>query len=211
MANKLYIRVLIGIFVAFWGHTSFAKTKIFAKDSTAYQTQETGLGYGWVSWEQFALVFGDIIFPFDAILGGDNQKWHYKFRAPAYLYHKYYIKPSIALNTNIFYSFLQIKKTFESVPAANYTANYHFYGMLVGASFYYFRRKNVQIYSGLDVGFFLDKEIKYQSNTTTKRHDGFFSFQLNAVGARFGNKFGGHIELGYGSKGIANIGLSYRF
>jgi len=67
------------------------------------------------------------------------------------------------------------------------------------------------VYSGVDVGFFINREI-YKSNTKIeRRNDGFFAFQLNAVGARFGNKFGGHIEFGFGSKGLLNIGLSYLF
>lgn len=35
--------------------------------------------------------------------------------------------------------------------------------------------------------------------------------QISPLGFRFGRRFGGHIELGFGYKGIVNAGLDYRF
>lgn len=193
---------------------SNAKTKIFAKDSTTYQTHEIGIGYGFLSWEQSILLFGDFlnISFFDSWFLNEKSKIDYKLRAPATIHYKYYVKPSIAINTHVFYSFFQAKKTFEATTTANdYISKNHSYGMLFGASFYYYRTKNVQVYSGADIGFFLNREIFKSENTYEKRNDIFFSFQLNAAGVRFGNKFGGYIEFGYGSKGILNLGLSYKF
>lgn len=209
MKNKIIILLFI-----FINYNSTAKTKLFPKDSTTYQTHEIGISYGFLSWEQSILLFGDFLGVafFDSWFLTEKSSIDYKLRAPAALHYKYYIKPSIAINTDVFYSYFQATKTFDITPNENnYTSTNHAYGMLFGASFYYFRRKNVQVYSGADVGFFINREIFKTVSKTEKRNDGFFAFQLNAVGARFGNKFGGHIELGYGSKGIVNFGLSYKF
>lgn len=69
----------------------------------------------------------------------------------------------------------------------------------------------IQMYSGLDLG------VTYCQETFTPTESGAAStksnfiqlgYQVNAIGARFGKKFGGYVEFGYGYKGIVNFGLS---
>jgi hypothetical protein len=69
----------------------------------------------------------------------------------------------------------------------------------------------VQMYSGVDLGYTFGQETFTPTEagaTATTTSIGQFGYQVNAIGARFGKKFGGYVEFGYGFKGIINLGLS---
>jgi hypothetical protein len=56
------------------------------------------------------------------------------------------------------------------------------------------------MYSGIGLAYFTSDE--YDTN---------FSFQATALGFRVGKKLAAFAELGFGYKGIAQIGASYQF
>jgi hypothetical protein len=56
------------------------------------------------------------------------------------------------------------------------------------------------MYSGIGLAYF-----------TTGEYDTNFSFQGTALGFRVGKKLAAYAELGFGYKGIAQIGASYQF
>ena len=69
----------------------------------------------------------------------------------------------------------------------------------------------IQIYSGLDLGVSYCQETYTPTEAvaaSTKSNFIQLGYQLNAIGARFGKKFGGYVEFGYGYKGIINLGFS---
>jgi hypothetical protein len=69
----------------------------------------------------------------------------------------------------------------------------------------------IQMYSGLDLGYTFGQETLTPVEpglASTSSNIGQFGYQINAVGARIGKKFGGYVEFGYGFKGIINLGLS---
>lgn len=81
---------------------------------------------------------------------------------------------------------------------------------LLGAvRFNYFHKGITDLYSGLSIG------AKLRMETT--KHDGVIAvtagpaFQLTALGVRFGKRVYGSVELGYGYKGLLNVGVGTRF
>lgn len=73
----------------------------------------------------------------------------------------------------------------------------------------------IQLYSGAGLGFRYGSEkltppagSEKQGTTGTISQ---LSYQINALGLRYGNDLGGYIELGYGYKGIILAGISYQF
>ncbi len=80
-----------------------------------------------------------------------------------------------------------------------------------------YRYKNlnkVQLYSGLSIGYTVGTEnlesvpesgIENQSGSISS-----IAWQINAIGMRVGGDFGGFFEVGYGYKGIINLGISYQ-
>lgn len=76
----------------------------------------------------------------------------------------------------------------------------------------YLSREKVQLYGNLGVGLlsYSVDESKDDGTTSGDNYAG-FAFQLNPVGVRVGKQFAGYAELGFGFKGIVNIGASIKF
>lgn len=75
----------------------------------------------------------------------------------------------------------------------------------------YVNQGPVQVYSGVGLGFTYGTEEFTSGNPGFESNTGDISgiaYQVNAVGVRYGKKFGGYLELGYGYKGLLNLGLS---
>jgi hypothetical protein len=78
-------------------------------------------------------------------------------------------------------------------------------------TFCYLNRPTVRMYSGIGIGLTIDfgkANGDVDSKTERKLWPG---GQLTLMGLRFGRAFGGFVEFGFGSYGILNAGLSYKF
>lgn len=76
----------------------------------------------------------------------------------------------------------------------------------------YFNRNAIQIYSGLGLGYTYGTEkltppAESASAASTGDISG-LAYQFNAIGVRLGKKYAFFLELGYGYKGIINLGFS---
>ena len=81
-----------------------------------------------------------------------------------------------------------------------------------GTEYHYIVKEWFQMYSGGSVAYTSQNSDFTTSSTNIEdRKDGFFNFQVNAVGFRFGKSLAGIVELGYGYKGFANLALAYQF
>ena len=72
--------------------------------------------------------------------------------------------------------------------------------------------KKVQLYSGIGIGYSLGSETLTPPGESGKSSVSGsinrIAYQINAIGIRVGNNIGGFLELGYGYKGIVNMGVS---
>ncbi len=72
--------------------------------------------------------------------------------------------------------------------------------------------KKVQLYSGLGIGYSFGKEkLTNPTESGSQSTSGTINriaYQINVMGIRIGDNIGGFVELGYGYKGIVNVGLS---
>ncbi len=77
--------------------------------------------------------------------------------------------------------------------------------------FSYFNREKVNLYSGIGIGIY----TLFQSNPIPPHPPLRFStniaYQLTFFGVTFGKKLVGSAELGFGYKGIFNMGIGYHF
>ncbi|MEH0156550.1 hypothetical protein V6R21_20545 [Limibacter armeniacum] len=84
-------------------------------------------------------------------------------------------------------------------------------------SYYYLRHEKFQMYSGLGLGYTygFGEMIPDPGNKMMLEYVdekiGHINFQLNAIGLRYGKRIAGFTEVGFGYKGVANIGMSYQF
>lgn len=88
-----------------------------------------------------------------------------------------------------------------------------YYTVALEWEYRYVNHGNVQVYSGLGLGFTYGTEEltppPFEPATMASTGDiSSVAYQLNAIGIRVGKKFGGFAEFGYGYKGIINIGFS---
>lgn len=87
-----------------------------------------------------------------------------------------------------------------------------FFTLAIEAQYRYQNMNNVQLYSGVGLGYAFGKETL----TPTLESGGLvgkgtvnhIAWQINAIGIRIGNTIAGFAEFGYGYKGIINIGVS---
>ncbi len=81
-----------------------------------------------------------------------------------------------------------------------------------GTEYHYIVKEWFQMYSGASIAYTTrSSKFKTSSSNFEDVNDGFFNFQINAVGFRVGKKLAATLELGVGYKGLANLGVSYQF
>lgn len=87
-----------------------------------------------------------------------------------------------------------------------------FYTFAIELNYRYVNQGPIQVYSGIGVGFTYGTETLIPPpemlTIATTNNISNIAYQINAVGVRLGKKYAGFIELGYGYKGIINVGFS---
>jgi hypothetical protein len=78
-------------------------------------------------------------------------------------------------------------------------------------TFSYLSKPAVRMYSGIALGLTIDYGVGTINGETSTERKLWPGGQLTLMGLRFGRAFGGFIEFGFGSYGIINAGLSYKF
>lgn len=78
-----------------------------------------------------------------------------------------------------------------------------------GVRFNYYHKKITDLYSGANLGV----NVKLHSSETDPLAlaSARFTWQVTALGVRFGKKVYGSVELGYGYKGLLSAGIGFRF
>ena len=67
------------------------------------------------------------------------------------------------------------------------------------------------MYSGIGLGYaFMKDKYTTDDGSDEIKNSGEFAFHINAFGVRFGKNIGGYVEVGYGYKGLVNLGVSFK-
>lgn len=78
-------------------------------------------------------------------------------------------------------------------------------------TFCYLNRPFIRMYSGIGIGLTIDFGRVTVNGEPTSERKLWPGGELTLMGLRFGRAFGGFLEFGFGSYGILNAGLSYKF
>lgn len=107
--------------------------------------------------------------------------------------------------------------TMSMCTTENYLSNEETYAYYLETNLYiaaavrfnYYHNKITNLYSGLALG----TKIRFHSTESTPLlfATAGFTWQLTALGVRFGKKVYGNIEIGYGYKGLLSAGVGCRF
>lgn len=76
--------------------------------------------------------------------------------------------------------------------------------------FYYMQKNKINLYGLLGVGALFANKTEKSGTLEDKQNITTLAFQINPIGLRVGNRFGGFAELGFGMKGFATAGFSMR-
>ncbi len=171
-------------------------------------TKQINLSVGTLSSNDFVRALG---FVATSPIVSINKKYGYTeendYKTPIVnLTFKYAIIDNLFLDAD--YSFQKTrKKSLKDDVIMGYSSDdYHSFGF--GAEYHFLNKKIVQLYSGLSLG------CTFQNNYSDfykSENDLDFNFHLNAIGVRVGKKIAGTAELGFGYKGLINLGVSYQF
>lgn len=78
-------------------------------------------------------------------------------------------------------------------------------------TFSYLSKPYIRMYSGIGIGLTIDFGKATVNGDPTNERKLWPGGQLTLMGLRVGRAFGGFLEFGFGSYGIVNAGLSYKF
>jgi hypothetical protein len=110
------------------------------------------------------------------------------------------------------YSKASTDVVYESKPLNTFKFDITYFILMAQGEYKFVDNKSFQLYSGLGLG----ADIVSPSGEDTKGNSApttfMPAFQVTPLGLKFGSeKFGGNLEIGYGSKGLVNGGVYARF
>lgn len=153
----------------------------------------------------------------DDILTGifTNQSFKNERVSPSFnVTYKYAVLDNLFLNLNGSLQSIKRDVLESNDVVGNLTNNYMTIG--TGADYHYIKKEWFQMYSGISVAYtFQNSDFvpngKISTMNSMDKKNKFLNYQFNAIGISFGKRIAGHIEIGFGYKGIINAGLSHTF
>lgn len=173
-------------------------------------TSMLNIGYGGASHNAIIETSVSTLFP--AVTVGtaslDNQKSSGVFSAD----YSYFVKDNWSVGASLNYE--QISNNTVVLNTTTGKQKNTYYTLGITTNYHYVNKGIFNLYSGVGLAYVYNEE-KYNATSSetsdTKKSNSELGFQINALGLRVGKKFGGYVELGYGYKGIVNVGISYKF
>ncbi len=129
---------------------------------------------------------------------------------PAFnLTYKIAIKDRWFINADLVYQTVEEDIIQGSLKTGDVSHRYFTVGF--GSDYHYITKDWFQMYSGASIGYTSQNSDFTTSSNIEDSNDSYFNFHVNALGFRFGRKLAAFAELGFGYKGVANVGVSYQF
>jgi hypothetical protein len=191
--------------------TLFISTPFFFGFSQEKNTQEITLAYGNYTSNELLSVIEDFSLIF--LTNGKATSDNYRFSGASSINYSYAIKDNLMLGVEAAYERIKKDLFVEKTKVAEQTDN----ALSIGAhaKYSYIANPKFRMYSGLAAGYVtIQGTSKPESGTNykaSKGNTGRFRYHLTGFGFRYGKKAAVVAELGFGYKGILNVGFNYRF
>jgi hypothetical protein len=174
-------------------------------------TQELTLGYGSVTTNEIQNFLSEfsLILVTVGTLTSDNQK----YSGASYISYSYAIEDNFMIGLEAAYERITKNNFVGKTKIAEQTDN----ALSIGASarYSYISNPKFRMYSGLAAGYITvqakSEPVKGSGYKAEKGNTGQFGYHLTGFGFRYGKKAAVVAELGFGYKGILNVGFNYRF
>ena len=152
--------------------------------------------------EGIALIFSDKEYDDGFILGPITAEYFYHFN-----------NPRLAIGGSVSYSKwdsdVLIRNSHEKVGETKR----NFFSIMPSFKCYWVNKNHFGLYSKVaaGVGFLKNKSKNFELNKENDETNTYFMFQASFIGAEFGSKFRGFVELGIGDQGFLQAGVRYKF
>ena len=171
---------------------------------------EVSLSYGVGSIAQFGdglgegigLIFSDKEYDDGFILGPITAEYFYHFN-----------NPRLAVGGSLSYSKWDSdvlnRKSHEKVGECNR----NFFSVMPSVKYYWVNKNHFGLYSkaAAGVGILTNNSKDFETMKDKKETSAYFMFQASLIGAEFGGKVRGFVELGVGDQGFLQAGIRYKF
>lgn len=182
----------------------------FAAHSQEAKTNELTLGYGIASISTILDAYENVFV--SAFTGGSHRAENYTYSGASYISYSHTLKDNFSIGAEVAYE--RISKDIFTSSTKNGRQIDNNFTVAAHAKYSYIANPKFRMYSGLGAGYTTTQAkftpAKGSLYKADKENSGFFNFHVTALGFRFGKKAAIIGELGFGYKGIANIGFSYQ-
>lgn len=163
-----------------------------------------GIAWGGTDW------FGTPAFGWE--LGSFNTSEHGYTSATVWLTHNfdygYWINEWLSVGGTVTWTSGRCHLYSNKTHAKLDTSHVDYVGFMPTVRFAWIRRGIVQVYSSLSLGAGFEVRENYLDENI---YEAFCAFDFKPLGLSVGRNFFGFVELGYGTRGIVNAGIGYRF
>ncbi len=128
--------------------------------------------------------------------------------------YRYHVSPRV--NVGLDLGYMQFDADYElkkDNDRQSGTRKTNFVLILPTAEYAYMNKRKVQLYGNASVGLATlsgKSSVGASANNDKDYSSTVFAFQVNPIGVRYGERFGGFAELGFGFKGFLSLGFSAR-
>lgn len=168
---------------------------------------ELGFGYGVGTSNEIGDLISDVL-----ISSFGTTAENHKYSGAAYLNYSYRANSNLLVGAEV--AFERIRKDIFRSNTNEGKQNDNAYTVAATAKYIYKENAKFRMYSGAAVGYTnIRREFNPRAESNLNKaseSDSNFGFQITGIGFRFGSKLALDAELGFGYKGILNVGLSYQ-
>jgi len=197
-------RLLLILIIAFFSQNSFSQDYY-----RSYDHHDIMIGYGQFIPDQFKSVYTSMLN--DLYPSRRYVRDNYSSIGTIFFTYRHIFKNELFL-WGITAGMSNSKSEIYNVGQYEGELKRQFYTVAIEWEYRYVNQGPVQVYSGLGLGFTYATETLTPPPESSKSEStgniSNIAYQVNVAGVRLGKKYGGFVELGYGYKGIINVGFS---
>lgn len=174
-----------------------------------YPQHEVGVGYGYLSYDQFAVaVVSDIgLGIINSLIDPEATHKSFSYIGPINLSYKFFFKERLSIGGSLIFASTKMK--YENSSKVKESLKFYSVSVMPRFDFYYIRNPKFALYGNLGLGATFMEGVYSDKEKTTEK-GATLAFQFTPIAMRIGREFGVVVELGIGSLGLANAGFSYR-
>lgn len=172
---------------------------------------EISFNYGLATTDDVSTAFGTIFEEIVYDMFGDSTQYGNSSTGVFLFTYQHQFSKIISAGPVFGYEMLETDVTYNKETLG--TIKHNTFTLAIEGRVDYLNKEYFGMYLGLGVGATIIKTKSSSDGTDVSDvdPDSHFNFHVTALGFRVGKQFGGTAELGYGYRGIANVGLYYRF